>query len=240
MDLMGRHQSASLPFVAVFIGFFPAITFPELTGYGSRTWTGVAIGTLIVIGPVVLICLRRTRHLGGVGLFVLGAFAMVHAGEAKLRLVVNGGSLTAPGEVESVSAAAMVLSWSTLVLFSTGVVMAFGQGRGRRHYAWVEISGSGYVAACDCGWHGAAEEEYGAFVEAGDHANRVQLQVRPPRSFSLRRRRPGETFFPDRLLLDQPGRALVRLPDRPDDPARSPPERAGPGERDPHLDRPAE
>src|SRR5450755_1914330 len=40
-----------------------------------------------------------------------------------------------------------------------------------------------------------------------------------------------------RILLDQSGRALVRLPDRPDDPPRRAQERAGPRSRHPHLDR---
>jgi hypothetical protein len=182
VDFLGRHQGGSLPLIGIFVGFFPVVTFPELTGYESRFWTGAAIGTLIVIGPVVLICLRRTRHLGGAFLFALSGLAVIYTGWAKLRLVVDDRSLAAPGEVESTVAAATVLSWITLVLFSAGVIMALGTDRGQKHRAWVEISGSGYMAACDCGWHGTAREEYGAFVEAGDHANRVQLQVRPPRS----------------------------------------------------------
>ena len=41
----------------------------------------------------------------------------------------------------------------------------------------------------------------------------------------------------DRLVVDQPGRAVVRLPDRPDDPPRRAQERAGPRSRHPRLDR---
>jgi transposase-like protein len=44
-------------------------------------------------------------------------------------------------------------------------------------------------------------------------------------------------LHPGRILLDQPGGTLVRLPDRPDDPPRGPQERAGPGSRHPRLDR---
>ena len=44
-------------------------------------------------------------------------------------------------------------------------------------------------------------------------------------------------FTPDRLVLDQPGRAVVRLLDRPDDPPRRAQERAGPRSRHPRLDR---
>ena len=40
----------------------------------------------------------------------------------------------------------------------------------------------------------------------------------------------------DRLILDQPGRAVVRLLDRPDDPPRRAQERAGPRSRHPRLD----
>src|SRR6266581_2910621 len=40
-----------------------------------------------------------------------------------------------------------------------------------------------------------------------------------------------------RLVLDQPGRAVVRLLDRPDDPPRRAQERAGPRSRHPRLDR---
>ena len=43
-------------------------------------------------------------------------------------------------------------------------------------------------------------------------------------------------LHPDRLLLDQPGRTLVRLPHRPDAPARCPQERASAGDRRPRLD----
>ena len=41
----------------------------------------------------------------------------------------------------------------------------------------------------------------------------------------------------DRLIVDQPGRAVVRPPDRPDDPPRRAQERAGPRSRHPRLDR---
>ena len=44
-------------------------------------------------------------------------------------------------------------------------------------------------------------------------------------------------FTPDRIVVDQPGGTLVRLPDRPDDPPRRAQERAGPGSRHPRLDR---
>jgi hypothetical protein len=44
-------------------------------------------------------------------------------------------------------------------------------------------------------------------------------------------------FTPDRLVLDQPGRAVVRLLDRSDDPPRRAQERAGPRSRHPRLDR---
>jgi len=44
-------------------------------------------------------------------------------------------------------------------------------------------------------------------------------------------------LHPDRLILDQPGGTLARLPDRPDDPPRRAQERAGPGSRHPRLDR---
>ena len=44
-------------------------------------------------------------------------------------------------------------------------------------------------------------------------------------------------LHPDRLLLDQPGGTLVRVPDRPDDPPRRAQKRAGPGSRHPRLDR---
>src|SRR5215212_5296466 len=43
-------------------------------------------------------------------------------------------------------------------------------------------------------------------------------------------------LHPDRLLLDQPGRTLVRNPHRPTHPPRSPPQRGGPGERRPRVD----
>ena len=42
-------------------------------------------------------------------------------------------------------------------------------------------------------------------------------------------------LHPDRLLLDQPGRAVVRLPGRPDDPPRRTQERPGPRSRHPRL-----
>ena len=41
----------------------------------------------------------------------------------------------------------------------------------------------------------------------------------------------------DRIVVDQPGRTVVRLPDRPDDPPRRAQERAGPRSRHPRLDR---
>jgi len=41
----------------------------------------------------------------------------------------------------------------------------------------------------------------------------------------------------DRFVLDQLGRAMVRLPDRPEDPPRRAQERAGPRSRHPRLDR---
>ena len=41
----------------------------------------------------------------------------------------------------------------------------------------------------------------------------------------------------DRLIVDQPGRAVVRLPDRSEDPPRRAQERAGPRSRHPRLDR---
>ena len=44
-------------------------------------------------------------------------------------------------------------------------------------------------------------------------------------------------LHPDRILVDQPGRTLVRLPDRPDDPPRRAQKRAGPRSRHPRLDR---
>ena len=44
-------------------------------------------------------------------------------------------------------------------------------------------------------------------------------------------------FTPDRLVVDQPGRAVVRLLDRSDDPPRRAQERAGPRSRHPRLDR---
>ncbi len=40
-----------------------------------------------------------------------------------------------------------------------------------------------------------------------------------------------------RIVVDQPGGAVVRVPDRPNDPPRSPQERPGPGKRRPRLDR---
>ena len=43
-------------------------------------------------------------------------------------------------------------------------------------------------------------------------------------------------FTPDRLLLDQPGRTLVRAAHRPTHPPRGPPERGRPGERRPAMD----
>ena len=44
-------------------------------------------------------------------------------------------------------------------------------------------------------------------------------------------------LHPDRLILDQPGRTMVRPADRQDDPPRRPQLRPGPGERHPGLDR---
>ena len=44
-------------------------------------------------------------------------------------------------------------------------------------------------------------------------------------------------LHPDRLLLGQPGRAMVRPPDRPDDPPGRPQVRPGPRSRHPRLDR---
>src|ERR1019366_8524129 len=43
-------------------------------------------------------------------------------------------------------------------------------------------------------------------------------------------------FHPGRIVLDQPGRAMVRLPDQPADPPWRPPERPGPRSRHPRLD----
>ena len=48
---------------------------------------------------------------------------------------------------------------------------------------------------------------------------------------------PPPALHPDRVVLDQPGRAVVRLPDQPDDPPRRAQERAGPRSRHPRLDR---
>jgi transposase len=42
-------------------------------------------------------------------------------------------------------------------------------------------------------------------------------------------------LHPDRLVMDQPGGTVVRVPDRPDAPARRPQERPGPGEGHPRL-----
>src|SRR5213592_1332911 len=44
-------------------------------------------------------------------------------------------------------------------------------------------------------------------------------------------------LHPHRVLLDQPGRAVVRLPHRPEDPPRQPQKHPDPRERHPRLDR---
>jgi hypothetical protein len=44
-------------------------------------------------------------------------------------------------------------------------------------------------------------------------------------------------FHPDRIVLDRPGRTMVRVPHRPDDPAQRPQKRCRTGKRRPNLDR---
>jgi transposase len=68
-------------------------------------------------------------------------------------------------------------------------------------------------------------DNYGHPQDPGDQGVAGQPSPVPP------------AFHPDRLLMGQPGRAVVRVPDRPDDPARCPQERGRPRERHPRLDR---
>lgn len=179
MDLIDRHPNAVFPLIAVFMGILPANILPMLAGFGSRFWTGVAIGTLIAIVPVVLLCLRRTRLQGGALLFLLSALATVQT--AVLGMVITDeGVLEGSRTVEELSAAATIMGWSSLVLFTIGVIMGFTTGHREGHRAWVEFSGSGHVAVCGCGWRGEVVDEQTAFIKAGDHAGRVELRVRPP------------------------------------------------------------
>ncbi|GIH76112.1 hypothetical protein [Planobispora longispora] len=96
------------------------------------------------------------------------------------RPVPHEAALHASGAAESASAAAAALVWISVALFATGVIMSLGEDRRRGHLGWVESSGTEYVAVCECGWRDTAREEAtAAFVEAGNHAGRVDLQVRP-------------------------------------------------------------
>ncbi|MFD1543301.1 hypothetical protein [Nonomuraea guangzhouensis] len=172
-DFLDRHPHVIFPLAATFIGLAPAFNLPELTWYGSRFWAGVVIGTVLAIGPTVLICVRRTRIWGGAILFLAVAAAVV-------CLAPSMNPYDEAGVVEFRSSAATFLSWSAAVIFGIGVAAARRTDRGAGHLAWVETSGTDYRAVCGCGWRGEIGAETAAFGAAGDHANRVSLQVRPP------------------------------------------------------------
>ncbi|MBT2229876.1 hypothetical protein [Nonomuraea sp. NEAU-A123] len=173
-DFLDRHPHAAFPVAATFIGLAPAVNLPELAWYGSRFWTGAVIGTVLAIGPTVLICVRRTRAWGGAVLFLAAATA------AFVCLAPSENPYAEAGVVELRSSAATFLVWSSAVLFGIGIAAALRTDRGAGHLAWVETSGTDYRAACGCGWRGEIGAETAAFGAAGDHANRVSLQVQPP------------------------------------------------------------
>ncbi|MEU4227207.1 hypothetical protein AB0F17_23180 [Nonomuraea sp. NPDC026600] len=173
-DFLDRHPHAAFPLAATFIGIPPAYYLPELAWYGARFWTGVGIGTVLAIGPTVLLCVRRTRMWGGAVLFLgvgIAAFVCLAPSENPYEVA---------GVVELRSSAAIFLIWSSAVAFGIGIAAALRTDRGAGHLAWVETSGTDYRAACGCGWRGEVGAETAAFGAAGDHANRVSLQVRPP------------------------------------------------------------
>ena len=87
-------------------------------------------------------------------------------------------------------------------------------------------------------------------VPQEDRQERPRRPRRPPGLRQLRHpqdpRHPGlarpppplpRPLHPDRILLDQPGRTLVRLPHRPEAPPRRPQVRPGPRSRHPPVDR---
>ena len=74
---------------------------------------------------------------------------------------------------------------------------------------------------------------------AGAHGLRQPGHPQDPRHPGLAGPSPAvpPALHADRLIVDQPGRAVVRFPDRSEDPPRRAQERAGPRSRHPRLDR---
>lgn len=153
--------------------------------YLLRLLLGCSIGLILVAVPTALMRSRgqhgKAKDAFTTIVVAASAIGLVHAASRLMEPTAPDDSL----QVEIPAALGVISLLGACVLLVMFARLSSGWDRKSRHRGYVQSLGGdhGYVAKCECGWSGQTRpEDMFAFLDAGDHASRVDLRIRPAES----------------------------------------------------------
>ncbi|GAA3795344.1 hypothetical protein GCM10022226_13380 [Sphaerisporangium flaviroseum] len=152
-----------------------------------RVMVGAGIGTSVVAVPAALALVQKIRRTALGVLALVVAAAILTTGAMKR---FNGRHEPIPlgkvGQAELAGLLAAIVALGVVAVLAMGAHGVVGQARGRRHRGRVEeLAPNTYTATCACGWRGKSRQDTSAaFVDAGNHANKVDITIRKQDFFS--------------------------------------------------------
>ncbi|WP_248965016.1 hypothetical protein [Sphaerisporangium perillae] len=183
-DFFDRHGWLAFLLTALMLSVAPLILLGQAFDQPwlwPRVMVGAAIGTSVVAVPAALALVRKIRRTA------FGVLALLVAAALGTTAAIGGFSrrhdpipLGNAGQAELVGLLAAIVVLGAVAVLVMGTYVVLGQTRGRRHHGRVEeLAPNMYVATCECGWRGKVRQDSSAaFVDAGDHANKVDLTIR--------------------------------------------------------------
>ncbi|MEV0597030.1 hypothetical protein, partial [Nonomuraea cavernae] len=183
-DFFDRHVWVAFLLAALMMGAAPLILLEQVFDQ-PRLWprvmVGAVIGMSVVAIPAALALVRKIRRAAfGVLALVVAAALGATAGIGGFERWHDPVPLGNAGQAELAGLLAATVVLGAVAVLVMGAYVVLGQTRGRRHRGRVEeLAPNSYVAICECGWQGEGRRDSSAaFVDAGNHANKVDLSIR--------------------------------------------------------------
>ncbi len=183
-DFFDRHGWLAFLLIALMFSVAPLILLGQVFDQPwlwSRVVVGGAIGTSVVAVLVGLTLVRKIRRMafGGLALLVavaLGTTAAIGGFSRRHDPIPLGNA----GQAELAGLLTAIVALGAVAVLVIGAYCVLRQKRGRRHHGRVEeLAPNMYAATCECGWRGKVRQDSSAaFVDAGNHANKVDLLIR--------------------------------------------------------------
>ncbi|MGI5491450.1 hypothetical protein [Microtetraspora malaysiensis] len=183
-DFFDRHTWLAFPLGALMMSATPLILVDQAFDeprLWPRVMVGAAIGTSVVAGAAALALVRKIRRTAFAVLALVVAAAILITYVMKLSIGKHEPiPLRDAGQAELAGLLAAIVALGALAVLVMGIYGVLGQAHGRRHHGRVEeLAPNTYSAACECGWQGKVRQDSSAaFVDAGNHANKVDLSMR--------------------------------------------------------------